>query len=307
MSVESIRALQIRYSHQVIHDFKTKRWRHTFDIVWSESDHLGRLLKLSTARKCCVLEDALIPCPFSFWRASDVWSADQIVTTSAWQTDRLCERSVCRNVGCSAFQARQINSETCRKVNIICCEFFLQQKWNSISDIFRHAIDDAMGWNLVWISATLCFQIDGWWSCRACSSWIGLNSAMSLLYGTHSILSIPNFKVQSSCEDTWSIVQLFHYCQRSSFPTVSWRSWQRRRWLLWRCRGARCGRICDAEVMISNAQLLDVQRSITKHNDKRQKTKKHQQYCTTVHSRAFGQAEHERTKKFLYGDWKTSR
>ena len=37
----------------------------------------------------------------------------------------------------------------------------------------------------------------------------GLNSAIFFLYGTHFVLPTHNFKVQSSCEDTWSIVQLF--------------------------------------------------------------------------------------------------
>ena len=60
MSIKSIRALQIRWSHQVVHGFQTRRCRHTWDFVRSESEHWRRLLKLYTARKSCVLADALI-------------------------------------------------------------------------------------------------------------------------------------------------------------------------------------------------------------------------------------------------------
>ena len=56
-----------------------------------------------------------------FWQVHDVWSAVQIVTTSAWQTDRAYDRRVCRNVDSSAFQAR-------RNVNIVCCEIFFTVK-----------------------------------------------------------------------------------------------------------------------------------------------------------------------------------
>ena len=56
------------------------------------------------------------------WRTLDVWDTDQIVATSVWQTDRVCDRSVLRDVCCSVFQGRQINSEICRYVKKVCYE-----------------------------------------------------------------------------------------------------------------------------------------------------------------------------------------
>ena len=138
------------------------------------------------------------------WQGHDVWSAVQIVTTSAWQTDRACDRQVCRNIDCSAFQARHINSEIGRNVNIVCCEIIFQQKWNSIM----------IWWDGIWCGSLrrfVFYLMGSGLVARAVheNDRNGLNSAISFLYGTHFVLPTHNFKVQSSCEDTWSIVQLF--------------------------------------------------------------------------------------------------
>ena len=84
-----------------------------------EAFHRSNILRLMgrSDSLCCIL-----------WRVLDVWSAVQIVTTSAWQTDRAYDRRVCRNVDCSAFQARHINSDKGRIVSIVCCEIFFYSK-----------------------------------------------------------------------------------------------------------------------------------------------------------------------------------
>ena len=84
-----------------------------------------------------------------FWQAHDVWSAVQIVTTSAWQADRAYDRRVCRNVDCSAFQARRTNSETGRNVNIVCCEIFFYNK-SETQSLISSGTHWMMWWDGIW-------------------------------------------------------------------------------------------------------------------------------------------------------------
>ena len=65
---------------------------------WSKTLSLGERFELLS----CTL-----------WRILDVWDTDQFVTTSAWQTDRVYDRTVFKDVYFLAFQVRQINSEFC--------------------------------------------------------------------------------------------------------------------------------------------------------------------------------------------------
>ena len=84
-----------------------------------------------------------------FWQAHDVWSAVQIVTTSARQADHVCDRRVCRNVGCSVFQARHIDSETSRNVNIVCCEIFFYNK-SETQSLISSGTQWMIWWDGIW-------------------------------------------------------------------------------------------------------------------------------------------------------------
>ena len=63
--VKSIRAFQIRWSHQEVHDFQTKRCRHILNFTTSESGYLRRVFTLHSDRKRWVMENALNYCPVS--------------------------------------------------------------------------------------------------------------------------------------------------------------------------------------------------------------------------------------------------
>ena len=60
---KAFRAFQIRWSHQEVHEFQTKRCRHILNFTISESDYLRRVFTLHSNRKRWVLENALNYCP----------------------------------------------------------------------------------------------------------------------------------------------------------------------------------------------------------------------------------------------------